>query len=63
MTYLRSAQSATHLQKPEEMFNRLIYIDDSKIFSKNENQVETLVRRMHNKNIGMEFGIENVVCW
>ena len=37
-----------------------MYMDDMKLFAKNENRLEILVQavRIHNKDIGLEFGIE-----
>ena len=38
-----------------------MYMDDIKLFAKNEKELETLIHavRIYNQNIGMEFGIEN----
>ena len=37
-----------------------MYMDDIKIFAKNEKELETLVQtiRIYSQDIGMEFGIE-----
>ena len=37
-----------------------MYIDDIKLFSKNEKELETLIHavRIYSQDIGMEFGIE-----
>ena len=37
-----------------------MYIDDMKVFVKNEKELETLIQaiRIYSQNIGMEFGIE-----
>ena len=37
-----------------------MYMDDIKIFAKNEKELETLINavRIYSQNIGMEFGIE-----
>ena len=42
-----------------------MYIDDIKLFVKNEKELETLMQRMriYSQYVGMEFGIENVTCW
>ena len=42
------------------MINRLIYMDDIKLFTKNEKQVETVIQaiRIYNQDIGIEFDIE-----
>ena len=37
-----------------------MYMDDIKLFAKNETKLETLIHtvRIHSRDIGMEFGIE-----
>ena len=37
-----------------------MYMDDIKVFAKNERELETLIQtvRIYNQDIGMEFGIE-----
>ena len=37
-----------------------MYMDDIKLFAKNEKEMETLIRtvRIYSQDIGMEFGIE-----
>ena len=44
----------------QEKINHLMYMDDIKIFAKNEKELETLVQtiRIYSQDIGMEFGIE-----
>ena len=39
-------------------------MDDIKLFAKNEKEWETLIHavRIYSQDIGMEFGIENVLC-
>ena len=37
-----------------------MYMDDIKLFGKNEKELETI--NTGSDNIGMEFGIENVPC-
>ena len=43
------------------MINHLMYMDDIKLFAKNEKELETLHHtiRIYSQDIGMEFGIEN----
>ena len=43
--------------------NRLKFIDDIKLFAKDENELETLTQTMtiYSLDIGMEFGIEKCV--
>ena len=40
-----------------------MYMDDIKLFAKNENDLETLIHavRMYSQDIEMEFGLENCV--
>ena len=48
------------LTKSQEKINHLMYMDDTKLFAKNEKLLETLIQtlRMYNQDIKMEFGIE-----
>ena len=41
-----------------------MYMDDIKLFAKNEKELETLIHivRIYSQDIGMEFGIENALC-
>ena len=41
-----------------------MYIDDIKLFAKNEKELETLIHtiRIFRRDIGIEFGLENVQC-
>ena len=41
-----------------------MYMDDIKLFAKNENELERLIHavRIYNQDIGMEFGIKNLPC-
>ena len=50
--------------KSQEKINYLMYINDIKTFAKNEKEQETLIQaiRIYNRDIGMEFDIENVPC-
>ena len=47
-------------QIAREEINHLMYMDDFKLFAKNEKEMETLIYavRMYSQDIGMEFGIE-----
>ena len=49
------------LSKSQEKINHLMYINDIKLFAKNEKELETLIHvvRLYSQDIGMEFGIEN----
>ena len=46
----------------QEKINHLMYIDDIKLFAKNEKELETLIHtgRIYSQDIGMEFGIEKM---
>ena len=46
--------------KSSEKINHLMYIDDIKLFVKNEKELETLIHavRIYSQYIGIEFGIE-----
>ena len=48
------------LIKPQEKINHVLYMDDIKLFAKNEKELETLIHavRIYNQDIEMEFGIE-----
>ena len=48
------------LSRSQETINHLMYMDDIKLFAKNEKELETLIRavRIYSQDIGMEFGIE-----
>ena len=48
------------LSKSQEKINHLMYMDDIKLFAKNEKELETLKEtvRIYSQDIGMEFGKE-----
>ena len=48
------------LSRSQEKINHLIFMDDIKLFAKNEKELETLIHgvRIYSQDIGMEFGIE-----
>ena len=48
----------------KEMINHLLFMDDLKIYGKNENQVDSLVPsvRIVTGDMRMEFGIMTKVC-
>ena len=56
---LRKCTVGYKLSRSQEKINHLIYMDDIKLFTKNE-ELETLIHavRIYSKDIGMEFGIE-----
>ncbi len=61
---LRKCTAGYKLSRSQEKINHLMYMDDIKLFAKNEKELETLIHavRIYSQDIGMEFGIENVQC-
>ena len=57
---LRKCTAGYKLSRSQEKVNHLMYIDDIKLFAKNEKELETLTHtvRIYSRDIGMEFGIE-----
>ena len=57
---LRKCTAGYKLSRSQEKINHLMYMDDIKLFAKNEKELETLIHavRIYSQNIGMEFGIE-----
>ena len=55
---LRKCTAGYKLSKSQEKINHLMYMDDSKLFSKNEMEQETLKHtvRIYSQDIWMEFG-------
>ena len=43
------------------MINHLMYMDNIKMFAKNDKELKTLIQvvRIYNLDIGMQFGIKN----
>ena len=56
----RKCTARYKLSKSQEMINHLLYMDDIKLFAKNEKELETLIQavRIGSQDIEMEFGIE-----
>ena len=52
--------TARYKLRSQEKINHLMYMDDIKLFAKNEKELETLIHagRIYSQDIGMEFGIE-----
>ena len=48
------------LCRSQEKVHHLMYMDDIKLFAKNEKELETLIHtvRIYSRDRGMEFGIE-----
>ena len=57
---LRKCTAGYKLARSQEKVNHLMYMDDIKLFAKNEKELETLIHtvRKYSRDIGMEFGIE-----
>ena len=57
---LRKCTAGYKLGRSQEKINHLIYMDDIKLFAKNETELETLIHtvRIYIQDIGMELGIE-----
>ena len=57
---LRKCSAGYKLSRLQEKINHLMYMDDIKLFAKNEKELETLIHavRISSQDIGMEFGME-----
>ena len=57
---LRKCTAGYKLSRSQEKINHLMYMDDIKLFAKNEKELEILIHRIriYSQDIGMEFGIE-----
>ena len=57
---LRKCIAGCKLSGSQEKINHLMYMDDIKLFAKNEKELESLIHavRICSQDIGMEFGIE-----
>ena len=57
---LRKCKAGYKLSRSQEKVNHLMYMDDIKLFAKNEKELETLIHtvRIYSRDIGMEFGRE-----
>ena len=56
----RKCTAGYKLSKSQEKINLLMYMDDIKLFAKNEKELETLIHtvKIYSQDIKMEFGIE-----
>ena len=56
----RECTAGYKLSRSQEKINHLMYMDDIKLFAKNEKELETLIHtiRTYSQDIGMEFSIE-----
>ena len=57
---LRKCTAGYKLSRSQEKINDLMYMDDIKLFAKNEKELETVIQsvRIYSQDIGMEFGKE-----
>ena len=57
---LRECTAGYKISRLQEKINHLMYMDDIKLFAKNEKELETLIHavRIYSQDIGMEFIIE-----
>ena len=57
---LRKCTAGYKLSRSQKKINHLMYMDDIKVFAKNEKELETLIHtvRIYSQDIEMEFGIE-----
>ena len=56
---LRQTKESYELKKGGKKINRLLFMDDQKLFAKNEDQIDNLVNtvRIFSEDIKMEFGL------
>ena len=57
---LRKCPTGYKISESQEKINHLLYMDNIKLFAKNEKESETLIHavRIYSQDIGIEFGIE-----
>ena len=57
---LRKVNAAYEFSGSKEKINHLLFMDDLKLYSRSEKELDLLVQTIHvfSKDIGMEFGIE-----
>ena len=63
---VRKYTAGYKLSRSQEPVNHLMYMDDIKLFAKNEKELETLIHavRIYSQDRGMEFDIQKwLVCW
>ncbi len=55
---LRKCTAIYKLNKSPEEINRLLYMDDIKLFAKNEKELETLIHsvKIYSQDLVIEFG-------
>ena len=59
---LRKSTGGHKLTNSQENTSYLMYVNNIKLFAKNEKEPKTLIQavRIYSQDIGMEFGIENL---
>ena len=65
LTYiLRKSRPGYEFAKNGKKINHLLYMDDLKLFAKNEKDLDSLIQsvRVFSTDIGMQFGVKNVLC-
>ena len=57
---IRKCTRSYKFTKSSEKINHFMYMDDIKLFAKNEKELEILIQtiRIYSQDTGMEFGIE-----
>ena len=62
--FLRKAKAAHEFSGSKENIKHLLLMDDLKLYSRNEKELDSLVQtiRIFSKDKGMEFGIKSVQC-
>ena len=57
---LKKLKTTEEFSGSKEKINHLLFMDDSKLYSRNKKELDSLVQIIHifSKDIGMEFGIE-----
>ena len=57
---LRKTKAAYEFSGSKEKINHLLFMDDLKLYSRNEKEFDSLVQAIHifSKDIGIEFGIK-----
>ena len=63
MTHSKKISESYTFTKPEEKINHLMYMDDINVFTKKDNEPETLIQlmRIYSQDIAMEVSIEKRV--
>ena len=56
---LSKVNAGYEFRRKQLKINHLLFMDDFKLFEKNDDQIDSLVRTVHifSKDIGMKFGI------